>query len=298
MRKISLALFVNWSLLFLAGCGQAIRVTHAPAKTQPTQLDGIPFYLKVGACKHETVWLEPSFKISLSKSYKLDGKEVTDAIGTRILPLKDYNSDEFRKFILLFEKSKATTSEDEILKAFSQFKNYVSPMAALPAEENRLLASNKNEPTSFVNYGELYYYNVKKPVTGTVSAEADLNTDGTLSKGTASIEDKTLQTFLDLIPVKDVVTAAAKGALGVAALDGGTGPVSLKLTIEPQTYQYTLYTIGALNPLLPCPEPGPALIDGPEKVNFARTLLSGSDTSKRDDAAKKVKFSGSVEVPK
>jgi hypothetical protein len=38
--------------------------------------------------------------------------------------LKDYNSEEFRNFILLFEKSKAATAEDAISKTFSQFKNY------------------------------------------------------------------------------------------------------------------------------------------------------------------------------
>ena len=229
MKRLILVLFLGCNILG-AGCGQAIRVTHAKASApQPDQLDGVPFYTKVGACKHETVWLEPTYKISLSKSYKLDGKDVTEAIGARVLSLKDYNSKEFREFVLLFEVSNAKTLEDAILKAFSKFKNYVSPTTVLPGEENRVLASNKNELTSFVNYGEVYYYNVKKPLAGSVTASAELGSDGTLSKATATIEDKTLQTFLDLIPVKDVVTAAAKGALGIAALDGGTGPVSLKL---------------------------------------------------------------------
>ena len=63
---------------------------------------------------------------------------MTDAIGTRILGLKDYHSEEFRNFILLFEKSKTATAEDAVLKTFSQFRNYVSPTGALPGEENRL----------------------------------------------------------------------------------------------------------------------------------------------------------------
>ncbi len=298
MNRILTSSFLISVLSLLAGCGSAMRITHASAsQTRPSQVDGIPFYVKVGACKHETIWLEPTFKISLSKSYKLNGQDVTEGIGSKILSFKDYNSDEFRRLVLSFEKSKATSSEDVILDIFIRLKDYVSPTTTLPATENRLLASNKNEPTSFVNYGDVYYYNVKRPILGSVTASSELSSDGTLSKATATIEDKTLQAFLDLIPVKDVVSTAAKGALGIAATDGGTALLTLKLTIEPQTYQYTLYTIGSINPSSPCAKPGPALT-ATEDVNFARTVLSATDDSKKDDIAKKVKFSGSVDVPK
>ncbi len=297
MNRTAQVLFLNCSLFLIAGCGQAIRVTHAPANAaQPAHLDGIPFYTKVGACKHQTVWLEPTYKISMSQTYKVDGKDVTELIGMRTLSFEDYKSDSFRDFVLLFEKKNtAMVSEADILKAFGKFKNYASPYDVLPSKENRLLASNTNELTSYVNYGELYYYNVKKPLAGSVTASAELNTDGTLSKGTATIEDKTLQTFLDLVPVKDVVTAGAKAGLGILAVDGQV--VALKLTIEPQTYQYTLYTTGAINPPLPCAPPGQALTSGSGEVNFARTAV-GTESAKKDEESKAVKFSGSVEVPK
>jgi hypothetical protein len=49
-----------------------------------------------------------------------------------------------------------------------------------------------------------------------------LAADGTLSKGSAQAESKTLQSFLDLIPVKDTVSAVAKAGLAGAALSLAT----------------------------------------------------------------------------
>src|ERR1017187_6560057 len=189
--------------VFLCGCGTAITVTNTK------QVGGIPFYVKVAACKHETVWLEPTYKVTLVKTYKapvLDGsdkkaeqkvgekpveaRDVSESIGVRLISLDTYNSKEFRDLISRLENNREGMAEQPILDVFVKLPQCDLPNDHLPKKENRILASNEDVPVVMVDYAKPYYYNVKRPILGSVTATADLNPDGTLSKGTAMIEDR------------------------------------------------------------------------------------------------------------
>lgn len=302
--------------VFLCGCGTAIRVTNSK------QVDGIPFYVKVVACKPETVWVVPTYKITLVKTYKapvldgldkkaeqkvgakaVDAKDVSESLGVRLISLNTYNSKEFRELSSRLENSREGMPEQPILDMFAKLQPYNLPNDQLPEKENRILASNENVPVVMVDYANPYYYNVKRPILGSVTATAELNAEGTLSKGTAIIEDKTLQAILDLFPVKDVLSAAAKGSLGVMGFEGSPeGLVRLKLTIEPQVYKYTLSkspTIANRENPLPCQAPKDMLApDDLKGYNVSRTTVTTAVSSDKTDSQQSVKFAGTVELPK
>src|ERR1035437_928733 len=302
--------------VFLCGCGTAITVTNTK------KVGGIPFYVKVAACKHETVWLEPTYKVTLVKTYKapvLDGldkkaeqkvgdkaveaRDVSESVGVRLISLSTYNSKEFRELSSRLENSREGMPEQPILGMFAKLKQCDLPTDQLPKKKDRILASNENAPVVMVDYANPYYYNVKRPILGSVTATADLNADGTLSSAPAIIEDKTLQAILDLFPVKDVLSAAAKGSLGVMGFEGSPeGLVRLKLTIEPQVYKYTLSTspiIADSKKPLPCPAPTDILApDDLKGYNVSRTTVTSAVSSDKTDSQQNVKFAGTVELPK
>jgi len=64
-----------------------------------------------------------------------------------------------------------------------------------------LLASNSVAPERYVDANAVFYFNVKKPLTGTANAEIDLSNEGILSKTSGQVEDKTLQAVLSALPI-------------------------------------------------------------------------------------------------
>ncbi len=291
------------------GCGTAIRVTNS----EKHKIDGIPFYAKVAACKHETVWLVPTYKLTLveitpapateeenqTAENKTAGKEVSKSLGVRLISLETYTSDDFRKMAASIENDTNQPDEGVVRNWFLNLPQTTVPGHGLPAAEERILASNENVPVVMVNYATTYYYNVKRPILGSVSATAELNADGTLSKGSAQIEDKTLQAILDLLPVKELASAAATGA--IAPLARGRARARLKLIIEPQVDKYTLSQAPKIVPgqesSFPCPAPT-ATLDEIQGNNFSRTTVAAADSADKTDSQQKVKFAGTVQLPK
>ena len=73
MRAIvAVSIFLS---LVLTGCLDTARVKRAPldkqqldAADQQTNVPGVPFYIKVGKCKQETVWLQPYYALTLKRT--------------------------------------------------------------------------------------------------------------------------------------------------------------------------------------------------------------------------------------
>lgn len=271
----------------LAGCGTAMIVTDGK-----TKLDGVPFYTKAVACKQETVWLEPIYKLTLVGTKDVDKKPVEVFKLTKEISLPDYQSDGFKKLIDAVLQIKT----QEIVKTFNTLGQYKPPVqGSMPGIDKLILASNQNESISFIDYTHPYYYNAKIPWVGSVNAEVNLSSDLTLSKATANITQQTLKTFLDLLPVKEVLTGMAKAAKETKPPDH----VDIQLTIEPQVYKYTLSTTGAKNAELPCKDPAEPLGQRGWKGAISRTLMSADELKRKEDGGgSTIKFSGSVDLPK
>jgi hypothetical protein len=76
-----------------------------------------------------------------------------------------------------------------------------------------------------VDYANPYTLNARIPLAGSVNATYKLNPDGTLSEGSAEVQEKTFETVLSLFPISDVLKAAS-----------GT-PVTVQGKVERRSFQ-------------------------------------------------------------
>jgi hypothetical protein len=196
------------------------------------QLPGIPFYNHYGVCSKETLWLEPQTALSLTVTPD-GGTPVTQTITLKNKAFHDPDSDAPSLVSALkeIEGSHEITDTDKKFCPANVAKNWSEVRdryKAKPIDETNVSTdssqikiedaaaqgilvrmSNTADIGTAVDYSRVYYLNAKSPLIGTGTVDAKLNTDGTLSEGSASVDDETLG---------DVLTAAATvGSGGLTA---------------------------------------------------------------------------------
>jgi len=302
----------------LAGCAHpyVFDVTSSN-KCPDVGCNGIPFYTKTVACKHETVWLERTYMLTLAGVRKpvadqKDAKEEELFEVEKEIAQNDFASDEAKKVVgyVLGQPSDGV----DVKTAFWVLDKFndtgLAPYKLKLTEGNVLdtsrltLSSNRNEVYAFVDYANPYYFNARKPFSGSVNPEIDLGPDLTLSKASVNLQEDTFKTAMS------VVSSAAAG-IGVAMMKGGGGPpqielphvVILKLTIESRIHQYTLSALVAgkrdsTSKQFTCEYVAP-LTGLTQATTFTSTLVAPAEGSKdKADGGNTLKFSGSVELPK
>ena len=206
-----------------------------------------------------------------------------------------------------------TKSDKEIADIEDKWDAVVklAPPDPFTVDENKLNASdrvvkvaNSTAPKVYVDYSTVYYYNVGKPLAGTAQASLKLASDGTMTEGSAQVESKTLQTFLDLLPVKDVLTAAAKSAGGFALLTETGTPkavpttVKYELAAEVRTFKHTHSEFVKRDSKKTAP---PQVCEPPSDDVLAGNMLVEEVTEpkkKSDDSEQTISVSGSIQLPK
>jgi len=235
----------------LIGCGPAIIVTN-----QGRTLDGVPFYTKAVACKQQTVWLEPTYILTLIGTQRPESKHADIAAGggagtvgtqkqegtqpedkqadkqqvvlfklTKEISKYDLVSnstfkDKFQKLIksVIEQNPDDPGSYDAILSAFDELPGYTLPVDTDGIVKDRLiLGSNRNDTYSFVDYTDPYYFNAKIRFSGTVNPEIDLGPDLTLSKASVNVQEETFQNVTGVL-------SAALTAAGTMVAGGGPPP--------------------------------------------------------------------------
>jgi hypothetical protein len=351
MRKTEIAAILLLCAL-LAGCGTAFEVTQRE-QCKGGKCDGVPFYTKAVACNHETVWLEPTYILTLTGTQKPDtqkphnqkpdtqkphtqkldtqkpdtqkpqsnqpnGQPVVLFNLTKEISQYDLSSDpefknELQKFIeRVIKQNPEGLDAPAILSAFNGLREYKLPLIDNNhqlQQRSLTLASNRNEIYTFVDYSTPYYFNAKRPFSGSVNPEIDLGSDLTLSKASVNVTEETFKTSMG------VLSAAATG-MGAAPLTAPAAeaekkppleaekpptPVLLQLTIEPRVYQYTLSTLldsntGKLSKP-PCQYLEP-LFDLGHATTFSRMVMPVDQSKKKGDGSNTLKFSGSIDLPK
>jgi hypothetical protein len=196
------------------------------------------------------------------------------------------------------------------LGSASDHNRIILPMALIAATEtpkadnanglSDAVASNSVTVDSVVDYTKQYFLNVTSyPFTSSTS-NFELNADGTLSKGGATIDTTKLA---DVIPLNSYLSkvvehiapkvAVAAGLAGAAAVPR----YKIQLSISEQGYQYTLTKISALtvSSLASCSNP--ALTFGTDLWTRAPLGGAASDDGKADKS-KQYLFQGTVTPPK
>jgi hypothetical protein len=152
-------------------------------------------------------------------------------------------------------------------------------------------------PESYVDYKHIYYYNVSRPWIGSSQASIKLASDGTMTEGSGQQESKTLQAFLDLLPIKEVFSAAAKGAMAVAPIDGGgplKGTAKYELSTDVKTLKHTHYVIDE-SKQPPCPA---IKEDVGVKDGYNLLVEDVSESKKSPPKDNEIGISGSIQLPK
>ena len=287
------------SLVDLTGCRTA-QITKAKSPSSSTsstsshktdKIDGIPFYIKKAACKHEVVWFEPIYTLTLEEltiPQGADAKPQTTPRGAVVLSLSQYREDPaVREF--LKDLSQVGAEFEDVLKKWDSITKVPYTPTNFPDDpKNRVLVSNANSPEVYVDYAETYYINANHPWAGSAKIDTKLAADGTLTEASVEMESKTLETLLGPI------NAAISAGLPLAAKVEGKPPVKqLKLTTEVSGYKHTFSRVDP-SATFPC-----AVIAAdnlPSPTNYTRdSVAAGSGADKK--GKNKIQISGEVVLP-
>jgi len=305
---------------------------------QVERVKGMPFYIKKGGCQHHTSWLQPIYTLTLTITFTPDkpaGDTKTFTIAQTVtMPLWLYDSEDAAQLRALLSQGNPTPPKTDQEKAdqekhledvVEKWDELVTQVAAInykpfgmnedklsvcdkDANRNELpnceakqvvKLENVTEPVLYVDYSTPYYYNSSKPLIGSSQASFKQASDGTLSEGSAQVETKTLQSFLDLFPVKDLVSTAAGTAKAAAALRAGpaetSGTYKLELTTAVKVYKHT-HTAQISTGPPPCPTPDADVI-GSGAYNLTIEDV-GQSADKKSADANTITVNGSIKLPK
>jgi len=287
MKRLRIAVACLFSLL-LSSCA-VLDIKHGKEKAA-----GIPFYVKVGVCRHEVVWIEPISTLNLQSATDVGGKEVVVDFGTIHISRSKYanqNSCPVNKL-----KAAIESGFDPVLIWNTLIHNNCTydPLAQDQPDKNDIvLVSNTNTLEPLVDYRQAYYFNAKHPLIGSAKVDAKLNADGTLSEGTAEVEEKTLQAFLDLVAAPFSAGTSTRVA---APKVPGAAATTYRLNVGSSAIMHTLYRyqwpVG--DKTVTCtPQTPPEVTDG--NYNRLRSLVTPETAAK--GAKNTVKINGEVKLP-
>jgi hypothetical protein len=256
---------------------------------------GVPFFVRTSACRHELIWLEPIYTLTLQSVSTQGEKEIVRTLGTAEFSLSDYSASQAAIGSL---KQVIVMGQDPIsMWTVIQSNHAYNPLAMPdPCPNNIVLVSNISKIETIVDYRDIYYFNSHRPIIGTAKADIKLAPDGTMTEGSGELESKTLQSFLDLLPIKDLISKAG----GLAAVAGAPGAIALtyRLQIESRAIKHTHYRYtlpGANATETQCPTL-PAVAFGDSNYNRERDDLSTEKPAKKDDK-NTIKLNGEIKLP-
>ena len=175
-----------------------------------------------------------------------------------------------------------------------------------PSSQNSQLLSNRLVVRTEISGGQ-HYINVRRPLIGKATASVEIGADGTLTKSSAEVEGKALETMASILPFTEYVKKVLKlGDYALSAPSGSEGnkingslsgsstklhaSASVTCEIVPETWRYVLEnkvsTIG--DPL------GYDQTTGVELVEASKVEAAGKKSDEADGAWG---FSGRVTPP-
>ncbi len=255
--------------------------TACPSNS-PSRVPGIPFFAKKPRWRQETEFRRTALIVTPSLSYagrdpavkpaqiKLDKRAVANtpdnrqaltAIAGRAFSTADEGKAELEKLLAQLDKQ-AFDGEPEV-------------------SANRILVD------MVLDTSRIYYLNSSVPLVGSATTSFELSSDQTLTKGSATVEDKTLSTILSALPLKELV---AKG-LGIQNVDAAPSDWVVELAVEAFVVEaYRVRKLLAVGQELP----KPITWKEHEGAGFEWELVTQSGSDSKDA----FKFSGTVTPPK
>ena len=230
----------------LASAGCALYDVRPDKSTpNPSPNNGIPFYVKKAGCIQETVRLETVYRLRLEQLAPSPSGSGVRSVTVReaLLWQEDLDKVVLELSLLRDALMNTSTKPGEVVKLLDAVAKNKRTTTMTPNQaEGAILVSNRATLKPFVDYLDARYLNVSRPWIGSVNATTEVAGDGTLTKAEAKIEDKTLETFLSLIPVKEVLQKQAglapEDSKQFMRLDGGA-EITLQFTLEQVSIKHT-----------------------------------------------------------
>jgi hypothetical protein len=271
--------------IVIVACATASGCAVYTVRNSSGAVAGIPFYKKVGACLHETVRLQNLYRIAIQIVGPAPENKPVLA-RERVITQAEYQGGNMQK--LRAEVVAGTKTYNEIVTTFESLAAYVPS-----ANPVTVVASNGVTPAAIIDYATLHHVNVKRPWIGSATATVKLASDGTLTETTATIEDKTVETILGTLPIKEVLTARLVPTDPTRTLSRDPNP-SYELVVEPIVIRYTLTkTVAMTSPICP---PAAALEVNATDANIKIDKVDSPKEKPKDPNT--VTVSGEIVLPK
>jgi hypothetical protein len=212
------AVMLETSLLLTTGCShQALQISVAKAQAPPldgtstTPIAGIPFYVKQGVCKRETVWLEPRYMLTLTV-WVDDQPPVTHTLA---LSHSAYRSDQVQHLLKMLTglsdpykladaRNLACPADignlwDSVKADITDGLDLGTTISEAEKAGKVIRISNTAKLGASVDYTHPYFINARSPWIGTSQVDAKLASDGTLTEGSGQVDDETWSTILSTV---------------------------------------------------------------------------------------------------
>jgi hypothetical protein len=283
------AAFVALLCAYVCGCGSLLRVKPF----DPSKPEGIPFFVKQGACNHQSVYGNPYWRLTL----KVSNDSGTLSMETLDINNADHGGQDFNG--LLHELEKPAPDQDSVMNAWNDLKKR-DRFDPWKQNADRILLENTSSLTSVVDYSTKYSINQSKPFSGSSNADFKLSADGTLNEASGQVQDNTFSTILSALPISSLITSAAGIATKTGAAENEK-PKEVKFSLtQEQRYIKTLYTQSTISNQAICPV-GRALTEADQNIGMsisdvgASTAQSDSSQDKNSDS---ITVTGTIKLPK
>jgi hypothetical protein len=262
----------------LTGCGLYVIKKSTPAGDH----QGIPFYVKTAGCQREIARVKPYYLLTLTVKM---GEKTSQSEST-VVCREDAKSAAFQALL-----EEARTGKD-IAASWKAVKSLVCDRTEeqVTGSKNSFVASDTVSAYTYVDYQNPYTLNVRRPIVGSASATTKLASDGTLSEGTAQIEDKTVSTLISAIPSADLIKNAA--GIAAAALTS-----SYEIKIEEKAVKFT-WTYRDPATHAACEKDMQLVSDHPTTGKPDVRVEDAGGEKKEADDGNTVKVNGSIQLPK
>lgn len=311
-------------LIFTIGC-QTVEVTkdRKDKCNKTSKVDGIPFYVKKASCITETVWQERVYEIKLvveavhtdvpsssgtgatsglggsekAAQPKTGGMETKEFLSpSKVIASYTLETEKFKNFRREVDSLPVNIDPNElwgIIGAFDAIDSY-SLEESKQHPDSLILFSNMVKTNVYVDYETTYYVNSNRPLIGSANVATELNVDGTLTKGSAEVVDKTAETVIAALPIGDIVKSFLIPP--VAAIEAMGPAYKIKLEIHPKIYHHILSKKN--NPLcsFPCTPMEPIKLSEP-KISYKR-IENGAQKTEPEKDKNTINVSGKIVLPK